>query len=460
MSIYTSVQKEHLISPDKAAQIIVAALAGPARTVPLACAYLLMYSYGVLMKTRADLDPTYDQPFNHRYKNVLSRTMRFLCNFRSTERLRVLERQPCRCAQGPEVLREPLPPALHRNLFTTGPIRVPVLIGTMVSTLFSALDGHGGIRTLYKATRRKLWPASMNDLVPDGSASFYSIVRWLPLMDAKGDGIVHLQLICFVFEAMPSYLRAGFIKGHDLVEWLHRTITRWMNQPINVHNPALSPEVMATGVLLAQVRHLSANEFLLWLSSSPRHSLQDMCSLLHEAFVRIATYPSHAASDQQLQILRETYRLALQYVVLANMYDKLLRPFLYPSASNQEALPMHQTDPMARLCCMAYGENWNQRCYGPGCITTYADRSKRFKRCGGCQTAEYCSPECQSVAWRHPGAPHREVCGSTGRARVPGGQKMRIFTRRRLEPGGHFPVSSWTRRLSTSKPSGRRSSCV
>jgi hypothetical protein len=54
---------------------------------------------------------------------------------------------------------------------------------------------------------------------------------------------------------------------------------------------------------------------------------------------------------------------------------------------------------------------WYGRCYGPGCIATYADRSKNFKRCGGCRTAKYCSSECQAAAWRYPEAAHREVCG-------------------------------------------------
>jgi hypothetical protein len=50
MNEYTSVHQEHLISPDGAAQVILAAFMNPA-AVPLACINVLTYSYGVLLET-------------------------------------------------------------------------------------------------------------------------------------------------------------------------------------------------------------------------------------------------------------------------------------------------------------------------------------------------------------------------------------------------------------------------
>jgi hypothetical protein len=83
---------------------------------------------------------------------------------------------------------------------------------------------------------------------------------------------------------------------------------------------------------------------------------------------------------------------------------------LYISTGDQESLRVRRTDPVMRLGRTAFGSSWSQRCYGPGCIATYADRSKTFKRCSGCRVATYCSRKCQKAAWRHPTAAHREVC--------------------------------------------------
>jgi hypothetical protein len=101
MDMFTSVYGQEGISPDEAAEVIVAAFADPA-SVPLACINILIYSYNVLL--RLWMEPEHDDHcqlvFRH-YKHVLRCTMRFLCSFRSAEQLRVLkqtlERGPCRC---------------------------------------------------------------------------------------------------------------------------------------------------------------------------------------------------------------------------------------------------------------------------------------------------------------------------------------------------------------------------
>jgi hypothetical protein len=269
-----------------------------------------------------------------------------------------------------------------------------------------------GLKKLYKATQGTLWPTSINDLVPDGSASLHGIVRWLPQMDADTVAQAkHVILIGSVLRTMPSHLRSGVMKGPILVNWLHRTLSTWTMQPINIHARAMPVEIAATGALLEAACDLSKDENLLWLSSSPRHSTQDMFNAIDCAFVRVASYPSHAIAYEQIQLLRSTYKRILEYFIFSNGFSKPIMPALYTSASDDEELRRVATDPVIRLCRVAYGRNWLQRCYGPGCISTYADRSKRFKRCSGCRTADYCSPKCQRVAWRHPEAPHRELCG-------------------------------------------------
>jgi hypothetical protein len=105
------------------------------------------------------------------------------------------------------------------------------LIESMDLMLVSTIGKQGGLLKLYKATRRSPWPASMSDFVPDGGASLHNLIRWLPQMDVQLD---HGMLICNVFEAMPSHLRAGFMKSSILVDWLHHTITAWTMQPIDV----------------------------------------------------------------------------------------------------------------------------------------------------------------------------------------------------------------------------------
>jgi hypothetical protein len=136
-----------------------------------------------------------------------------------------------------------------------------------------------------------------------------------------------------------------------------------------------------------------------------------MFNAIDRAFTRVVHYPSHAVTYERIQMLRSPYKRILEYFIFSNGFSMPIMSALYASASDEEELRRAYADPVTRLCRAAYGHNWLQRCYGPGCIATYADRSKRFKRCGGCQIVKYCSPECQRIAWRHPEAPHREVCG-------------------------------------------------
>jgi hypothetical protein len=412
MDVFTSVYEQECISPDEAAQVIVAALADPT-SVPLACIDILLYSYGVL--SRLWNEPEHDhRHLFRRYRYVLRCTMRFLCSFRSVEQFRVLkqtlERGPCRCARGPEALHKLISPSRHRNLLMPGTGRIPRLVSIMSAMLSSTIARQGGLQTLYRAARRSLWPTSMNDFVHGGSTSLHNLVRWLPQMDADTPYQETCMLICNVFEAMPSYLRAGFIKGPMLVDWLHHTMTTWTMQPIEVHAD-LPLAMESTGPLLESARNLSEGEIFLWLSGSPRHTIHDMFTALDRAFTMLTKYPSHAASYEQVKMLREPYKLIINYMVHAHQPDLHFIPSMYTSASDQESLRVRRADPVMRLARTAFGSSWSQRCYGPGCIATYADRSKTFKRCSGCCVATYCSRKCQKAAWRHPTAAHREVCG-------------------------------------------------
>jgi hypothetical protein len=418
MDPFTSLHEQDQISPDEASQVIVSALADPA-SVPLACLNILIYSYMVLL--RIWTDPVYNEnirPLIRRYRDVLCCSMRFLCSFRSAEQFRVLkqtlERGPCRCARGPDVLHNLISPSHHRNLIVPGAVRIPHLLSTMISMLNSALSDQDWLimKKLYKATRRRLWPASVNDLLPHGSASFHNLLRWLPQVkvDTSQQAPYNL-LVCNIFEAMPSYLRAGFMKGPVMVDWLHQAIIRWKMEPVDVQAEELSPAIMFTGPFFHAARYLSEDEIFLWLSGSPRHSIQDMFTALDRALGMLIHYPSYAASDEHVRMLRGSYTIIHDYLVLSNRSDLRFTPSMYTLSGIQEFLRMRRIDPVARLGRTAFGSNWNQRCYGPGCIATYVDRTKTFKGCSGCRTAIYCSRKCQKAAWRHPKAAHREVCG-------------------------------------------------
>ncbi|KAJ7461654.1 hypothetical protein FB451DRAFT_1268763 [Mycena latifolia] len=49
-----------------------------------------------------------------------------------------------------------------------------------------------------------------------------------------------------------------------------------------------------------------------------------------------------------------------------------------------------------------------QRCSAPGCSGMVAPEALR--KCANCTRVLYCSPTCQKEAWRHHGAPHKELC--------------------------------------------------
>lgn len=52
-----------------------------------------------------------------------------------------------------------------------------------------------------------------------------------------------------------------------------------------------------------------------------------------------------------------------------------------------------------------------QRCASPQCCETFASAERSFSNCSRCGVARYCSKRCQKLAWAHPAAPHRAVCG-------------------------------------------------
>jgi hypothetical protein len=339
--------------------------------------------------------------------------MHFLCSFRTVEQLdalrHTLERGLCQCARGPDALHKYITPAKHRSLLVFDTRDMHTLIATIDLVLEAPIDRQGRLRKLFKATQRSVWPLSMNEYLPDGSASLYNLVRWLPRMDADSDEQAdHVVLICKVFESMPSYLRAGFMKGPILVDWLSRTMARWEIQPINFRAAKLPKPIASTAALLKSVCCLSDDEILEWLSGSPRHSIQDIARTLDRISNTMSTCPSHAASYEETVRLQEFYKMMLRRLIFANEPGLNLQ---HVPASEQETLRVRHANPVIRLGLSAYGPEWKTRCYGPGCIATYADSSKIFKKCSGCPTAVYCSRRCQAAAWRHPKAAHRQVCG-------------------------------------------------
>jgi hypothetical protein len=173
----------------------------------------------------------------------------------------------------------------------------------------------------------------------------------------------------------------------------------------------MSIEFNSTVVLLESACHLSDDETFLWLSSSTRYTIQEMYVLFDRAHAKLIQYPTHAASYRDVGRISGAYKNILDYMILADQTKVDFKLLLPVPMMNQLQLNMRSHMPVMKLSRSAYGPDWSQRCYGPGCIATYADRSKRFKRCGGCRTAVYCSPQCQAAAWRYPGAAHRELCG-------------------------------------------------
>jgi hypothetical protein len=418
MDPYTSVDgRSFQISPDQAAKIIMAALAEPA-SIPLACIDLLIHSYNAILQLwerMHQISMSRSRATLRRYRNVFRLSMQFLCSFRTTEQLgalkQMLEDNPCRCAQGPEALHRYVLPARHRSL-TDKTCLLPDLIAVLGYFLMAPIHELGGLKKLYKTTGRKIWPVSMDDLLPEGIASLHNLVRWIPHMDAgTAEQADHVGRISNILMTMPSYLRAGFIKGPILVDWLHRTVTTWMLQPIDVLAEKMSAEIDSTAAVVQSARYLSDDEIFLWLSSSTRYTIQEMFVLFDRALAMLMQYPTHAASYRDVGRISGAYRTMLDYMILADQTKVEFKLLLSVTTMDQMRLHMHRTVPATKLSRSIYGSNWSQRCYGPGCIATYADRSKRFKRCGGCRTAVYYSAQCQAAAWRYPGAAHRELCG-------------------------------------------------
>ncbi|KAJ6629437.1 hypothetical protein B0H10DRAFT_2208826 [Mycena sp. CBHHK59/15] len=54
----------------------------------------------------------------------------------------------------------------------------------------------------------------------------------------------------------------------------------------------------------------------------------------------------------------------------------------------------------------------SQSCWALGCTESLQTTGLYFKRCGGCSVVGYCSRECQKRAWTDAHAPHKDICKS------------------------------------------------
>jgi hypothetical protein len=187
-SIFTSAAKNCLMSPDDAADVIIAALVEPA-AVPLACADLLIYSYNVLYRLWRAQEQSTASDLHHtlrRYRNVLHCTMQFVCAFRSAEQFQLLEHifEPgrCICAEGPQVLYTCISPQHHATLLSAGSRKLECLLLSIDILLQEVIERQGGLHKLYRTIHKNTWPVGMGDLVPAGPASVYNLTRWIPVL--------------------------------------------------------------------------------------------------------------------------------------------------------------------------------------------------------------------------------------------------------------------------------------
>jgi hypothetical protein len=401
------------ISPDAAAEIIIAALEDPA-SVPLACPELIISCYDVLLHLWERRDPSWERRMLRRYRPVLRRSMEFVCVFRTAEQFRVLKKtfkpNRCRCRQGPRVLNDHIPIAHHGSLIPHGLGTLAKFLTRLDLLLAGTIAAQGGLSRLHKAKQRSAWPASFEELLPYGIASVYNLTLWIPELNADTAAQAeHVGLTCNVFDVMPSFMRPGFMKSPILVDWLHGTASKWLTQPVVLSARELSREINMTGAVLESTSYLSINEIIFWFSSSTQHSVQDVCTVLDRVLQATLTYPDASAAYPQIMGLRKPYVTIIDHLASTPDLDLRFEQIISEPAA-AEVLRARRTDPIDRLGRAVYASNWNERCFGPGCIATRAHPGIRMKKCGGCRGAIYCSPGCQVAAWQHPEISHREIC--------------------------------------------------
>jgi hypothetical protein len=357
------------------------------------------------------------------YRDLFEKCMRLLSAPRTPDALLRLpaELETCRCARGPQIVRD-APVELHT-------LQEDRTAQSLLNSLCDMLRWHLEERPRLDklATRRtagEAWPQTKSNLIP------YSPV--LDCLHRPGlwvyrtnplDMVYQGSLQAAMIEVFGPALLPSLLTSPTTTDWFRFVITALHRAIQGKHawykeHPDSAITYLGEVALLARriSDTLFEEEVIEWLGTSRRSSIQGIVLLGNIAFASLdaahrAVRPRKYADSLVAEVERDLNGLAELAAKILIAEPDIEPPELHPRIRDaRRSLASIRHDAIDHLLHRGFGPQWSRRCYGPACLATYASCARRFRLCGGCFQAEYCSRRCQKKAWAHPEAPHREIC--------------------------------------------------
>jgi hypothetical protein len=446
--VHTTVHTHEPSHPDitsarEAARVLDIALNVPSYGFPVGC-------IGLLLGCIKILEDCFDRELLMSHGRMLTNMMRFLTTHPpGTEQEQMAWNETtlrqCNCKHGPAIIRN-ASPRLHLD-FKPAP-QVFRLIDAFANILTRLESQHGvSWRSLYlKHSTQQRWPCQVTDLLPvDLSNSFYHMGSWCcldPYKTGPGPPAGLGYLLSLMIRTSGPHAVPAIIKS--ITVWLHISLsnTSAVEPRITVlrEGPTLSQSYISddrvdvfcasTRLLYHVLRRMFDEEIMLWLS--PEGDKDEIIMFIMITLTRmhntLEQRPASKASKQirQLQMTHgDPYsEVLVRYLHSREVAQGVDREFqeaqndqdcsTLPGSVGSELLHSRSLWRSNLLWVIAEtcGTSWQHRCWGPECLRTANECGRRFRACSGCMLAEYCSRSCQRNAWRHPEAPHRDVCST------------------------------------------------
>jgi hypothetical protein len=414
------------ISAETAIKVMICALGDPPHTPP-GCAKVLAGCISVL-----DSLPDKEHLVRHDHPSLYSIWMRFITAPRSEAEIAqlTLDLEICRChtEDVPKVLSN-APPALHtlgRRRGESSP-NLTELLDTLIVRVTNALTFVTVSPRLFRAKptpEHQVWPTYSMDLMP------FSPFTTLHMLDAwcRHQSRVFIRMGVLYNELMNGFgqqLVPALTKTHSGTHYIHGIvggIARMDYDNTVPRLPAMGVQhsltffVQVANIIKTAMRIMSSDELIVWLDDG-EHTLEDhilLCVVLLDYARTIVKHLPTASRTPTMQSNVDTVEFALLglaetiWYAQPNCIDTTMvtQEFRW----SFDAMEKISKNPFSRLLKSGYHSEWKGRCHGPGCLQTEPATERRFKCCGQCKTAFYCSRRCQKRAWRFIGAPHRELC--------------------------------------------------
>lgn len=416
------------LSPDELCQLFVESLEDP--YAPRHC---VRYYRGALASLlHSDLGPANFELLAEEKPDVFDTCARFLTAPRTEEEMERLNTSisMCACDLSDAKVKE-----IHRLASQSYKERrkdsewsINDLVDTFMAAIHNPLQSTKASNNLHKVSRnaqkaaregKKLkWPRSHQDILPYGTdVSIRMLGQWIELSPMPTTmGVMGSILELYKRSAIRPFIMSPTLPGKFLgvseIPWFMMLGMIAPGQKIDY--PYTIGELKRCALVAQQLVYYAEPEEMVLLHKRTKEQHGDLlsfCSALLD-FMKVmlndTPLPLEAKTDLAY-IVEWFHALGVQlHHCLDLPYDTArYHPNIVAGSKLRVLIEANAPQMAFETFCRLAGE---QRCFAPGCANTCAREGRKFENCAACRRTPYCSKACQVSAWKHPRAPHKEVC--------------------------------------------------